>query len=290
MPSMKDIRTRISSVKNTQQITKAMKMVSAAKLNKAQYAITSQRPYAKKLLSLIAHLAQSSNVIHPLLDFSQEQKKILLVVITSDRGLCGGFNTNVNRFSEQFIETKKDLYEKIDLFLIGKKSIDYFKRRNIEFVNSAKDLAKNVSYEYAADHAKNLMNFYMAGDYDGVHFIYNQFKSILSQNRVSEQLFPIDISDEQIDSEILSSNEYLFEPSLEEMLEALLRKHFEVQVYRCFCESIASEHASRMTAMDSATNNAKDMIDMLTLNYNKLRQANITKELTEICSGADALA
>ncbi|MCB0385638.1 MAG: ATP synthase F1 subunit gamma [Bdellovibrionales bacterium] len=291
MPSLKDIRVRIASVKNTQQITRAMKMVSAAKLRRAQINIVNLRPYANKVLSVIADIAATHRVSHPLLSPSPHPKKILLVVVTSDRGLCGGFNANVNKFAERFYQENKGQYEVLDFLFVGRKAGDYFRRRGIKGIDTITNLAREISYVLAASVAERLMKSYSEGGYDEIRLVYNEFKSAISQNLVCETLLPIDLSQgtlhEQTESKF--SKDLIFEPAPEEIIEELLHKHFAVQVYRCMSESVAAEHAARMTAMENATSNAKDMIDSLTLTYNKLRQASITKELIEICSGAEAL-
>ncbi|MBE8221123.1 MAG: ATP synthase F1 subunit gamma [Bdellovibrionales bacterium] len=289
MSSTKDIRSRITSVTNTQQITKAMKMVSAAKLSKAQAHITNMRPYAKQMKSLISRLINNPKVSHPFLEKKEKIENILLVVVSGDRGLCGGFNTTVNRFAETFLKENKKKYNSIDLFLIGKKSIDYFKAREIKSVDSVNNISKNLSYKIAVGVADKLMHFFKSGKYDEIHFVYNEFKSVISQERAVEKIFPIEYKNSEIDQTKILSDDYIFEPEVVKFLEELLVRHFTSQVYRCLSESVAAEYAARMTAMDSATNNANDMIHSLTLTYNKLRQANITKELMEIVSGAEAV-
>ncbi|MBE8162784.1 MAG: ATP synthase F1 subunit gamma [Bdellovibrionaceae bacterium] len=287
MSNMKDIRSRITSVTNTQQITKAMKMVSAAKLSKAQAHIINMRPYAQQLRSLISRLVKNPKIQHPFLEKKDKVENILLVVVSGDRGLCGGFNTTVNRFAENFLTTEANKYKSIGLFLIGKKAIDYFKARQIEAVESVPNVSKELSYKMAVSISNKLMHFFKTNKYDEIHFVYNEFKSVISQERVVEKIFPVEYEDSP-DGQTFS-DDYIFEPPAMEFLEKLLVKHFTSQVYRYLSESVAAEYAARMTAMDSATNNANDMIKKLTLTYNKLRQANITKELMEIVSGAEAV-
>lgn len=289
MANLKDIRSRIGSVKNTQQITKAMKMVSAVKLRRAQDNIVNLRPYAKTLLSVMADIAMTHRVSHKLLRRVENPQKVLLVVINSDRGLCGGFNANVSRFTEDYYkEHKKDL-EVLDITVIGRKALDYLSRRGVEVKESLLNLAKDISYSMAAGIARKIMDSFSSGEYDEVRFIYNEFKSAISQNLVTETILPVDLSESSLKEDQSFSKDLIFEPEPSEMMEDLLSKHFAVQVYRCLSESVAGEHAARMTAMDAATNNANDVIDILTLTYNKLRQAAITTELTEISSGAEAL-
>lgn len=291
MPSLKDIRTRIDSTKNTQQITRAMKMVSAAKLRRAQQNIVNLRPYANTIYSVIADVAATGKVSHPLLTPKEDPKNLLLVVVTSDRGLAGGFNTNVNKFADAFLRDNKSRYEKVDLLLIGRKTADHFKRRGVKPIDTILNLAKDVSYAYAGQIAGRMIDSYTNGDYDEVRIIYNEFKSAISQQVVSETLLPIDTSK----AATITSGEggfpadMIFEPAPELMIDQLIAKHFVVQVYRCMSESVAAEHGARMTAMENATKNAGEMINILTLNYNKLRQAAITTELIEITSGAEAL-
>lgn len=293
MPSLKDIRQRISSVKNTQQITRAMKMVSAAKLKRAQDQITSMRPYAHKILTVISDIAASERVNHPLLNPPKETKNILLVVVTSDRGLCGGFNNAVCRFTEKWVNQNQNTYEKMDFIFVGKRGADYFRRRGVKSLETMLNLSKTISYELASEVSKNCLDKYLTGGYDEVRFVYNEFKSAISQTLKVETLLPVDLSKTAFSSDDAKesgfSKDLIFEPSPSEIIDELLKQHFSMQVFRCLSESVAAEHAARMTAMENATKNAKDMILNLSLTYNKLRQASITKELIEICSGAEAI-
>lgn len=291
MASLKDIRLRIDSTKNTQQITKAMKMVSAAKLRRAQQNIVSLRPYANALMALIADVATTRKVEHPLLSPVLEPKKVLLVVVTSDRGLCGGFNTNISKFTERYINENASKYEKIDMLMIGRRGADYFRRRNKEGIDTILNLAKDISYPMAAKMAERIVSSYQSGEYDEVRVVYNEFKSAIQQTVVCETLLPVDVE------KFATINkgeggfpaDMIFEPNPAEIIEQLVMKHFNVQVYRCLSESVAAEHGARMTAMENATKNAGEMINNLTLTYNKARQAAITTELIEITSGAEAL-
>ena len=291
MPSLKDIRSRIETTKNTQQITKAMKMVSAAKLRRAQLNIVNLRPYANTVLSVIADVATTQKVEHPLLSRTLEPKRVLLVVMTSDRGLCGAFNTNVNKFAERYYRENKDKLEKIDFLFIGRKATDYFKRRNIVGVDNVLNLAREVSYALASKVAERLMEDFRNYHYDEIRVVYNEFKSAIQQNVVCEKLLPIEIETRATINKGTAGfpPDMIFEPSAGAIIEQLIMKHFHVQVYRMMCESVAAEHGSRMTAMENATKNAGEMINSLTLTYNKLRQASITTELIEITSGAEAL-
>lgn len=290
MPSLRDMRARIQSVKNTQQITRAMKMVSAAKLRRAQEQIVNMRPYAQKILQIISNVSATNRVEHPLLQAKPNPKKILFIVITSDRGLCGGFNNAVNRFLEKLIREDKHKYEKMEFIFIGRKGADYFKRRGVEAKKVILNLAREISYLSASEMAKTCMDEFTHGDYDEVRFVYNEFKSAISQKLVMERLLPVDLTKGKGDASLpASSTDMIFEPSPEEMIEELLTQHFAVQVFRCMSESVAAEHAARMTSMENATKNAKEMINKMTLIYNNVRQASITKELIEICSGAEAV-
>jgi F-type H+-transporting ATPase subunit gamma len=292
MPSLKDIRIRIDSTKNTQQITKAMKLVSAAKLRRAQNQIVNMRPYATTLLKVIADIAATNRVSHPLMAPSAETKKVLLVVLTSDRGLCGAFNSNINKFAEAYYKEHKNKLEKLDFFFIGRRGLDFFGRRGVKPIESVLKLDKDVSYELASRVAERLIRDYLAGQYDEIRLIYNEFKSAISQKVVSETLLPVDVTTTSFGSSTVGtafSVDMIYEPEPDKIIDALLLKAFSVQIYRCMCESVASEHGARMASMENATNNAKEMISKLTLTYNKLRQEKITTELTEIVSGAESL-
>lgn len=287
MASLKDIRARIDSTKNTQQITKAMKLVSAAKLRKAQHNIVNMRPYAVTLRKVISNVAATEKVSHPLMNRKAKADKILLVVLTSDRGLCGGFNSSINKFAERYMQEKAHLVSKLDFIFIGRRGLDYFGRKNIKGVQNFTKLDKDISYDMAKGIAESLIKYYLDGDYDEIRLIYNEFKSAISQTVTCETLLPIQVNEEVQNPN--ASSDILFDPSAEAIIEELLKKNFNLQMYRAMSESIASEHGARMTAMENASNNARDMISKLTLTYNKLRQEKITTELIEIVSGAEAL-
>jgi F-type H+-transporting ATPase subunit gamma len=292
MASLKDIRSRIDSTKNTQQITKAMKLVSAAKLRRAQHQIVNMRPYAATLLKVIADIVVTNRVSHPLMQTPTETKKVLLVVLTSDRGLAGAFNSNINKFAEAYYKEHKNKLEKLDFLFVGRRGNDYFMRRGVKPVETILKLDKDVSYELASRVAERLMKDYLDGQYDEIRLIYNEFKSAISQKVVSETLLPIDITQNTFSVEnalTTFSTDMIYEPSPEKIIDQLLVKAFSVQVYRCMCESVAAEHGARMSAMENASNNAKEMISKYTLVYNKVRQEKITTELTEIVSGAESL-
>jgi len=288
--NLKEIRIRIESTKNTQQITKAMKLVSAAKLRKAQHNITNMRPYAVTLKQVIADIAATQKVSHPLMMPKQSANNVLLVVLTSDRGLCGAFNSSINKFAERYIADNKNKYEKIDFIFIGKRGADFFARKNIKGLESITKLEKDISYNLAKSVAEKLIAHYEEGHYDEVRLIYNEFKSAISQKVVCETLLPVEIETSSFSAEGSKfAADMIFDPSPEKIIEDLLKKSFNLQVYRAMSESVASEHGARMTAMENSSNNAKEMINKLTLNYNKARQEKITTELTEIVSGAESL-
>lgn len=291
MASLKDIRSRIETTKNTQQITKAMKLVSAAKLRRAQHQITAMRPYAHSLLKVIADVSATNRVSHPLITPHVETKRVLVVVVTSDRGLCGAFNSQINKAALQYWEENKSKYEKLDFLFLGKRGADFLARFSIKGIETITRLDKDISYDLAAGIADRLMKNYLSGEYDEVRLLYNEFKSAISQKVVIETLLPVDLSKQSTDENVSLpfAKDMIYEPNPELIIEQLLKKHFGVQVYRCLCESIAAEHGARMTAMENATNNAKEMINKLTLTYNKARQEKITTELIEIVSGAEAL-
>jgi F-type H+-transporting ATPase subunit gamma len=295
MASLKDIRAQIESTKNTQQITKAMKLVSAAKLRKAQNNIVNMRPYALTLRKVIADIAVTNKVSHPLMEQKEQVKKILLVVISSDRGLAGGFNANINKFTENYYKEHVNTLEKIDFLFVGRKAHDYFAKRNVNIIEYITRLDKDISYELASKIAQRVMQDYLEGQYDEVRVVHNEFRSAISQVVVCETILPIDmgLTSFQQNQEAQGSSNFsvdmIFEPSPEKIIEQLLVKHFDLQIYRTLSESVAGEHGARMTAMENATNNARDVINKLTLTYNKLRQEKITTELTEIVSGAEAL-
>lgn len=292
MPNLKDIRNRIQSVKNTQQITRAMKMVSAAKLRRAQNNIQNLRPFAKHILSVIADISATQRISHPLLSSDVAPKKVLYVVLTSDRGLAGGFNNNINRFAYKYYQENKGKYEKMDFLFIGRKGSDFFRSRGIQGVETILNLAREVSFTLASNVANRLIEEFTNGGYDAVFLVYNEFKSAILQTVTSEQLLPVDVKNSRLlgeDGKTPFSADLIFEPEPEAIIDDLLKRHFAIQVYRAMCESVAAEHGARMAAMENATKNSGEMIRSMTLTYNKLRQAAITTELIEITSGAEAL-
>ncbi|MDD5544734.1 MAG: ATP synthase F1 subunit gamma [Acidobacteriia bacterium] len=292
MANVLDIRRRIRSVKNTQQITKAMKMVSAARLRRAQERILSARPYANHMLAVLNSLVtrvklnrdeETAGQLHPLLAERGDQK-IELVIITGDRGLCGSFNSNILKEAQQFLGERKE--KTLNLEVVGRKARDFFKRRSWKIHHEYVNIFSRLHYEHAKDIAHSVIEEYGQSELDAVYLLYNEFKSVIQQRIVVERLLPIarlEHSDEY------TRIDYLYEQTPEVIFNDLLPKHVEVQIYRALLESAAAEQAARMTAMDAATNNAAEMIDTLTLNMNRARQASITKEIIEIVSGAAAL-
>ena len=287
MPSLKDIKKRIGSVKNTQQITKAMKMVSAAKLRRAQDAVVASRPYADKMLEVLSSLAAREEAeAHPLL-FSRGKRRALVVVLTADRGLCGGFNANICKTAERFVRKNEDGFEAYDLMVIGRKGKEYLKHRpSLNICKVYENISGTTSFGTASLLGQEIVDGYVTEQYDAVYLIYNAFRSAISQVVTTAQLLPI------IPREVAEGThmtQYLYEPNRGAVLEQLLPKNVEVQIFRSLLESVASEHGARMSAMDSASKNAKEMIGKLTLQYNRARQAAITKELMEIISGAESV-
>jgi len=289
MPSLKHIRKRITSVRNTQKITKAMKMVAAANLRRSQDAIMNTRPYARRIDGLIKGLCEVlDEYMHPLMVPHDEVKKVALLVITSDKGLCGAFNSNILRTANRVL--REDWQNRqVELSLIGRKSFEYFKRRP-QFVvtHQFPEIFHkgHEIFEEADAVAGQLVADFKEGRVDEVWVLYNEFKSAISQKVTLERLVPIRPDDE---AESHVPHDYSYEPKREEILDALVPQHLSIQIYRCLLESLASEYGARMSAMEGATRNAGEMIDRLTLQYNRVRQAAITKELMEIIGGAEAL-
>jgi F-type H+-transporting ATPase subunit gamma len=292
MPSLLDIRRRVRAVKSTQQITKAMKMVAASKLRRAQERIQQARPYATQMLRVLNSLASRVDPSsHPLLDERRTLKadgRALLFVITADRGLCGSFNTNVIKAASTFIVEHPD--RQVALGLVGRRGRDYFARRGFEVRYEQINLFAALKFEDAKAIAKSAIAAFANEEVDSVHLAYNEFKSVLQQRVVVEQLLPIPRTTFSAGAESTApAVEYLYEPAPAELFARLIPNHVEVQVYRALLESAAAEHAARMTAMDSATRNSAEMIEQLTLYMNKVRQAAITREIIEVVSGAQAL-
>ena len=295
MASLRDIRKRIRSVKNTQQITKAMKMVAAAKLRKAQDAIIAARPYAQALDQLIANLAaRSEELAHPLLA-ARPARNVDLVVLTSDRGLAGGFNSNIIRRVNRFLLENARQYQRIRLITIGRKGNEFFKRRGAEILKDYPGLFAQVSFATASDVAEEATQRFLREESDAVFVVYNEFVSAISQRVVLNPVLPLQSigsspgANTREGASPAGGIDFLYEPSRQAVLDRLVPQAIAIKIYRALLESVASEHGARMSAMDNATSNASDMIGRLTLYYNRTRQAAITKELMEIVSGAEAL-
>jgi F-type H+-transporting ATPase subunit gamma len=284
MASLKSIRKRISSVQNTQKITKAMKMVSAAKLRRAQDAATSSRPYARKLTEMLSNVAaRVAAESHPLLQARSEVKSIHLILVTADRGLCGGYNSNLIRKANAFLaEHGRD---RVRVTFVGRRGFDFFKKRDVAVADKHINLFGGLTHALAQKLSVGLQKEFVGEEADAVYIIYNQFRSALVQTPVAERILPLEPQTGD-DGALI---DYLYEPEAAQLLDRLLRQYVTIVIHRAFLEATASEHGARMTAMDSATSNASDMIDRLTLEMNRARQAGITKELMEIVGGAEAL-
>jgi F-type H+-transporting ATPase subunit gamma len=293
MPSLLDIRRRIRAVKSTQQITKAMKMVAASRLRRAQERVQQARPFATEMLRVLNSLASRVEPSeHPLLDeraVPQAGGRVLLFVITADRGLCGSFNTNVIKASGNFVTETPG--REVALGLIGRRGRDFFARRGFDVRYEQINLFANLKFEDAQTIAKVAIDAFTKGDADSVYLVYNEFRSVMVQRVVVERLLPIPRLEMEKEPDAPAGPEvdYLYEPAPADLFTTLIPSHVEVQVFRALLESAAAEHAARMTAMDAATRNSAEMIDQLTLYMNKVRQAAITREIIEVVSGAQAL-
>ena len=284
MATLREVRRRIRSVQSTQKITRAMKLVAAAKLRRAQERILEARPYASRMSELLAGLAlRTTPEQHPLLA-QREPGKRLIVIIAADKGLCGAFNSNVLRRSIEFIRQSGEVA--VTLAVVGRKTRDHYRRRGFTIRSEMVGFFDRLAYAHAQELAAGLIESYTAGEADEVHLIYNEFRSVAVQRVVRVQLLPIESATPPAEAAIV---EYLYEPSPDAILAALLPKHVTTQVYRALMESLAAEYGARMTAMDAATTNAQEMVELLTIQYNKARQERITKELLDIVGGAEAL-
>ena len=291
MPSLDDLKKRITSVKSTQKITKAMKMVAAAKLKKAQESAERGRPYSEKMQNIILNLTRSVNDSEnapKLLIGTGKDKTYLCVVMTADRGLCGGFNSNICKLAKNYFKNIINQGKELKIITVGSKGLDQLKREYGKFVVqkiSFKD-RKKITFKEAEEIGKLLLKLFEKGEFDKCVLFYNNFKNVITQIPQTQQIIPVERKEnEKKDQE----NSYEFEPEEDEILEDLLPKNISTQVFKAFLENAASEQGSRMTAMDNATRNAGDLVDKLTINYNRSRQASITKELIEIISGAESL-
>lgn len=302
MPSTKAIRKRIASVKSTQKITRAMKMVAGARLNRAQQRILALRPYAVKTHDALERCTARAEgtgegtetpeaLAHPLLD-RRPEKSALLVVMTSDRGLCGAFNTNINKKAEHEWHARHDRGQNVQLALIGRKARDYFRRRHGPVFHVFSGIWEKTNIDCARLVANTIIPPFLQGKFDAIYLVYNEFKSAITQRVVVESLLPIqprELHGAEAQATRHALDDFFFEPDRRALLDRLLPMYVETTILRALYESSASEHGARMTAMDSATKNAKEMIDALTQQYNRVRQATITKELVEIMGGAEAL-
>ena len=295
MANLKEVKNRISSVKSTQQITKAMKMVAAAKLKRAQDKITQMRPYSERLSKVIQNVSAGiSEDVENLYARPSNGGRVLLVVITSDRGLCGGFNSNVFKATQQLISEKysEELAdEELYIMPIGKKSYEYFKKRDFLLVDSYYEIFSGLSFDKARDAAEFAMDEFLSQRFDKVEIIYNQFKNVATQVVTAEQFLPVKQDDTASEASAKGNVvDYIYEPSEEFIFQEVVPKSLKIQFYKTILESNAAEHGARMTAMDKATDNAGELLKELRLTYNRTRQAAITKEILEIVGGAEALA
>jgi len=281
MPALIDIRRRIRSVKSTQKVTRAMKMVSAAKLRRAQDAIFAARPFARKMMEVLNRMASRADPhAHPLLE-DRGEGRVLAVVITADKGLCGAFNANIIRTVSRFLAERSEV--DVSFSFVGRKGRDFFRRRQVKIRSEHVGVYQALRFETAREIAADLIDAFTSGDVDRVFLVHNEFKSVIQQPLVVDRVLPIERH--EIRPEDLEQD-YLYEPAPATIFEDMLPRHVEMQVWRALLESVAAEHGARMTAMDAATNNATDLIDRLTLHMNKVRQAAITKEIIEVVSGA----
>jgi len=283
MANVLDIRRRIRSVKNTQQITRAMKMVAAARLRRAQERVLNARPYANQMLTLLSSLtARVEQRVHPLLQ-ERPIKNVLLVLISGDKGLAGAFNTNLIRAAQNYFAEHKD--QKITMLAVGRKGRDFYRKRGIPMIGDYANIFSRLEFSHAEEIARTIIDLYTKEEVDAVDFIYNESKSLMVQRLTVERYLPIKPMQPR-EGEVMI--DYIYEEPPEEIFKVLLERYVEIEVYRALLESAAAEFAARMTAMDAATTNAADMIESLTLNMNRVRQAAITREIIEIVSGASA--
>jgi len=293
MANLKEIRTRIASVSSTMQITSAMKMVSASKFKRAQDAIVQIRPYANHLHSILSSLGDAlkddeDNAYVK----KKEEGKVLLVVITSNKGLCGGFNSSVIKKTVRLTQDEyKSQFQKkeLDLFIVGKKASDFFKKTEMNIIDTKNEIYNDLTYDNASEISKDIIKRFVEGEYKHIELIYNQFKNAGVQILTNEQFLPIKIEESADTSSKKTFTDYIFEPTKESLVKELIPKSLMLQFYKALLDSHASEHGARMTAMHKATDNASDLLKEFKLDYNKARQASITNEILEIVSGANAL-
>ncbi|MGQ8337304.1 ATP synthase F1 subunit gamma [Sunxiuqinia sp. A32] len=292
MASLKEIRTRISSVKTTRQVTSAMKMVSAAKLKKAQDAIMQIRPYADKLHEILSSLSASlENSEDSIFTQNRAAEKVLLVLISSNRGLCGAFNSSISKTAVELALTKYEQQTRLgnlEFLVIGKQGEKYLKSKKLGVTGNANDIFDNLKFDPVAELAEAIMNDFVSKKYDRIELVYNQFKNAAVQICTTEQFLPVEIEEEEGPKTLINYN-FIYEPSREYIVKELIPKSLKIQFYKALLDSNAAEHGARMTAMHKATDNATDLIKELTLTFNKARQAAITNEILEVTNGAEAL-
>ncbi|WP_022850500.1 ATP synthase F1 subunit gamma [Limisalsivibrio acetivorans] len=285
MAGTRDIKRKISSVKNTQKITKAMKMVSAAKMRRAQDAMESAKPFAKKIGEMVDNVSKRTNPeLHPFLAERDGNGPVCLIAVTSDKGLCGAFNSNVIKAAQRFVEKYQG--REIKVICIGKKTFEFFKRKEHEILDKHIDLAGKVLFSDAKNIAEVAMDNYLNEKVDEVHLLYNEFRSTALQVPVTEKLLPLGVEESKEEEQLV---EYIYEPKPEMLLNELMPRYIRFKIFSALLESVAGEHGARMMAMDNASRNASEMIGKLTLTYNKARQAAITNEILDIVNGAEAL-
>ncbi|MCF7793516.1 MAG: ATP synthase F1 subunit gamma [Candidatus Cloacimonetes bacterium] len=282
MANIKEIKTRIESIKNTKQITNAMKMVAAANLRKAQDRIVKARPYADVIDEMLRSIKlKNASNLHPLLEDSEKNDKTAVIIVTSDRGMCGSFNYQIIKKSMEYIQKNP----KTDIICLGKKGYDYIKKRSDKIIKPYLNLFNEMNFDISTDVANQITNLFLEQNYDRIDVIYNEFKSAIQQDIIVKQLLPIMPTED----EDISKLDYIYEPDEDTIIDELGRKYIHVEIWRIMLESSAAEQGARMTAMDSATENASELIESLTLKYNRARQAAITTEIIEIASGAEAI-
>jgi len=293
MATLRDIKSRIKGVTNTQQITKAMKMVAAARLRRAQENIINARPYSRKIAEVLSDLIASEKGSNNPLFEEREVENVAMVIVTSDRGLCGGFNMNAIRAAEELIKEKYNAQKEngnLALYCVGKKGLEHFKKRNYNIVGAHAGIFSNLQFDFASALTTELTAKFLNGEYDKVVVVYNEFKSVIQQNTIAKQLLPIaPFENESEDAEEQKLVDFIYEPDKQSIIDTLLPRHLKAQVWTSLLDSYAAELGARMTAMDMATENAKELIRSLNILYNKERQAAITTEISEIVSGANAL-
>lgn len=291
MPNLRDIKTRITSVQNTRQITRTMEMVSTAKIRRAQEKIESARPYALAMTEVLGNVARYvQGASHPLLQVHAERKRVVVITVTSDRGLAGAFNSNILRLTEEIISHEKADGVTVDVIASGKKALSYLRYRGIEPIAGYRDISDKPTFDDAKSMAAHVISGYIAGEIDAVYVAFNRFKNVAEQKPEVHQLLPIEQRAlDAAEDDLRVKPEYAFEPNAAAVLERLLPTYVETLVYRALMESAAAEQGARRTAMKSATDNASEMITTLTRSYNRARQAAITNEIAEIVGGAAAL-